>query len=132
MPYARITLHKGKSPDYLRSLADNLYRAMHESFGTPANDCFQMIHQLEPGEFIYDRDYLGGPRSDDFVHIAITVGRPRDADTKRKFYRHLVQLLAEGPGIEPEDVMVVVHTTASEDWSFGGGRAGITAAESMQ
>jgi phenylpyruvate tautomerase PptA (4-oxalocrotonate tautomerase family) len=32
-------------------------------------------------------------------------------------------LLAEAPGLDPEDVMVVITTTAGDDWSFGGGRA---------
>lgn len=127
MPYARISLLKGKSPEYLRQLADNVYRAMHEAFDVPANDRFQMIHQHEPWELFFDRDYLGGPRSDGFVLIAITAGRPRDAQTKQAFYRRLVQLLGEGPGIAAEDVMVQVSTSASEDWSFGGGRMGIGA-----
>ncbi|SMQ97005.1 tautomerase family protein [Xanthomonas fragariae] len=60
--------------------------------------------------------------------IHITAGRPRDAATKRAFYADLVARLANAPGIAPEDVMVVITTTDAQDWSFGGGRAGITAA----
>lgn len=127
MPFARVSLHKGKSPEYLRALADNVYRALHEAFDVPANDRFVMIHQHEPWEFFYDRDYLGGPRSGDFVLIAITAGRPRDAQTKQAFYRRLVELLAESPGIAGEDVLVQISTSSSDDWSFGGGRMGIFA-----
>ena len=127
MPFARIALHKGKSPEYLRALADNVYRALQEAYDVPANDRFVMIHQLEPWEFHYDRNYLGGPRSDDFVLIAITAGRPRDTPTKQAFYRRLVELLGESSGIAGEDVMVQVTTSSSEDWSFGGGRMGIFA-----
>ncbi|WP_160288210.1 tautomerase family protein [Pseudomonas knackmussii] len=127
MPFARIALHKGKSPEYLRALADNVYRALQEAYDVPANDRFVMIHQLEPWEFHYDRNYLSGPRSDDFVLIAITAGRPRDTPTKQAFYRRLVELLGESPGIAGEDVMVQVTTSSSEDWSFGGGRMGIFA-----
>ncbi|WP_226469611.1 tautomerase family protein [Luteimonas panaciterrae] len=129
MPYARISLHRGKSPEYLRQLSDGVYRAMREAFDVPEHDRFQVIHQLDPGELVFDRDYLGGPRSDDFVLIAITAGRPRDGATKRAFYARTVELLAQAPGIAPEDVMIVIQTTTSDDWSFGGGRAGITAAE---
>ena len=42
---------------------------------------------------------------------------------KKAFYRHLVRVLAEAPGLRPEDVMVVITTTGVEDWSFGGGLA---------
>ena len=52
----------------------------------PPTDKFQVIDQYRPGELIYDRDYLGGPRSADFVLFYITAGRPRDTDTKRRFY----------------------------------------------
>ena len=83
MPYARISLHRGASPDYLRALSASVYQAMHEAFEVPAGDCFQVIHQHDPGELVFDRHYLGGPRSDAFVLVAITAGRPRSEACKR-------------------------------------------------
>ena len=77
MPFSRISLHRGKSPEYLRAGSDGRHRALVETFDVPADDRFQAIHQHEPGELIFDQSYLGGPRSDDFVLIAITAGRPR-------------------------------------------------------
>jgi len=122
MPFARISLHRGKSPEYLRRLSEELHEALVESFEVPATDRFQVIHQHEVGELIFDRDYLGGPRSEDFVLIAITAGRIRDTATKQRFYRRLVERLRVAPGIDPEDVMVVISTTQADEWSFGGGR----------
>lgn len=125
MPFTRISLHKGKSPDYLRALSDSLHRALVEAFEVPETDRFQAIHQLEPGELVFDRHYLSGPggaRSDDFVLFAVTAGRLRDRQTKAAFYRRLVTLLAESPGVRPEDVMVVINTTASDEWSFASGQ----------
>lgn len=122
MPYARISLHRGKSAEYLKALSQGLHDALVESFEVPASDRFQVIHQHDEGELIFDPDYLGGPRSHDFVLIAITAGRPRNTETKQRFYRELVDRLSLAPGIDPEDVMVVITTTAAEEWSFGGGR----------
>jgi phenylpyruvate tautomerase PptA (4-oxalocrotonate tautomerase family) len=122
MPMSRISLLKGKSPEYLRALGDSLQRAMEEAFNVPKNDRFQIIHQHEPYELMFDRDYEGGPRSDDFVLIAITVGKPRSVEVKQAFYRRLVEELAASPGVRPEDVMVVLSSSQGEDWSFGGGR----------
>lgn len=122
MPFARLSLLRGRSPDDLAALADNVHRALVEAFDVPRDDRFQIIHQHEPGELIYDRHYLGGPRSNAFVLVHITAGKPRDRATKRAFYSRLVDLLGEAPGIDPEDVMVVISTTEGEDWSFGGGR----------
>ncbi|MBW8065802.1 MAG: tautomerase family protein [Ferrovum sp.] len=123
MPYARISLMKGKSPEYLRALSDNLHRALVETFGVPTGDRFQVFHQLSPNEFVFDRDYLCGPRSDDYVLIAISAGRQRDTQVKQAFYRRLAELLGEAPGIRRQDVMVVISTTEADEWSFGDGIA---------
>jgi hypothetical protein len=130
MPFTRITLLKGKSPDYLRAVSEALDRAMVEAFDVPPNDKFQAFHQLEPGEFVFDRHYLGGPRSDDFILFDITGGKPRTTATKQAFYRRLVGLLGEKPGVRPEDVMIIFKTTGGrEDWSFSDGEAwGVEAA----
>lgn len=127
MPFARISLLKGKSPDYLRAVSDSLHRALVEAFEVPPDDRFQAIHQHEPGELIFDRHYLGGPRSDDYLLIQITAGKVRTTATKQAFYRRLVELLADSPGLRPEDVMVIISTTSSEDWSFSGGNVWLPA-----
>ena len=123
MPYARISLMKGKSPEYLRALSDSLHRALVETFGVPLEDRFQVFHQMAPDELVFDRDYLCGPRSDDYVLIAITAGRQRDTQTKQAFYRRLADLLEKSPGIRRQDVMVVINTNESGEWSFGDGIA---------
>ena len=106
MPYARISLLRGKSPAYLRALSDNVHRALVDTFGVPAADRFQIIHQLDADELIFDRDYLAGPRSDNFVLIALTIGRPRDTATKQAFYAALVDRLSRDPGLRPEVIGV--------------------------
>jgi len=123
MPFIRVTLLKGKPPDYLRAVSEGLDRALVETFDVPANDRFQVFHQLEKDEFVFDRHYLGGPRSDDFILFEVKGGKPRSAETKRAFYRRLVELLGESPGVRPEDVMIILDLTTPEDWSFSGGVA---------
>lgn len=123
MPFVRISLRKGKSPDYLTALSDNIQRALVDTFDVPENDRFQIIHQHDENDLIFDRTYLAGPRSDDFVYISITIGRPRTAETKKALYHRIVDLLAQSPGVRPEDVMIVISTSAPEDCSFGDGIA---------
>ncbi len=121
MPFTRISLLEGKSPEYLKALSDSLHQAMVETFNVPAADRFQAIHQHRPGELIFDRNYFGGPRSDDFVVFSITTGKPRDTATKKAFYKRLVALLAEAPVVRPEDVMIIVSTSSRDEWSFSNG-----------
>ena len=122
MPYARISLHRGKPAEYLHALSHSVHDALVEAFAIPAGDRFHVIHQHDVGELIVDADYLGGPRSADFVLIAITGGKPRDTATKQRFYQAVTQRLSASIRLDPEDVMIVISTTAAEDWSFGGGR----------
>lgn len=123
MPFARISLLAGKSPAYRAAISDSLHAAMVESFDVPAKDRFHVFHQHQPGELIFDRDYLGGPRSDDYVLFDITIGKPRTRAVKERFYRRLVERLAAAPGLRPQDAMVVLTLTPNhmEDWSFADG-----------
>lgn len=124
MPFARVSLRKGKSKAFLRALSDSLHQALVEAYDVPPADRFQTFDQLEAEEFVFDRSYLSlTPRTDDFVLFAITGGRPRSPEAKRAFYHRLAERLAHSPGIAPSDVMVIINTTQSDDWSFSDGIA---------
>lgn len=123
MPFARISLARGKSRDYLRALSDELHASLVASFDVPPDDKFQVIHQHDPDEMIFDPHYMGVDRSPDLVFITLTTGKPRSTETKRRFYKTLVDRLAARPGIRPDDVMVVINTAQRDEWSFGKGLA---------
>lgn len=123
MPFVRISLLRGKPPHYLQALSESVHRALTETFEVPADDRFQAIHQHDPGELIFDRNYLGGPRSDDYVLIAITAGKLRSTEVKKTFYRRVVELLGQSPGVRPEDIMIIITTTSPDEWSFSRGAA---------
>jgi phenylpyruvate tautomerase PptA (4-oxalocrotonate tautomerase family) len=129
MPFTRISLLAGKPPAYLAAVAESLDRALVEDFETPENDRFAAIHQFQPGELIFDRGYRGGPRSDDYIFFHITTGKARSAEAKARFYRRLVERLAEAPGVRPEDVMVAISNSTFDDWSFA---SGVSAASEIQ
>jgi phenylpyruvate tautomerase PptA (4-oxalocrotonate tautomerase family) len=123
MPLIRISLLKGKSPQYLRALSDGIHEALTKTYNVPAADRFHLIHQHEPHEFIYDAEYLGVHRTDDVVFIHITAGNWRDTATKKLLYARLVERLAQSPGLRPEDVQVVIASNERDEWSFGKGIA---------
>jgi len=129
MPFTRISLLAGKSPAYLAALSGSLDRALVDCFEVPEKDRFAAIHQHQPGELIFDPTYRGGPRSDDYIFFHITTGRARSPETTARFYRRLVENLADAPGVRPEDVMVVIVNSTVEDWSFA---SGVSAAASLE
>ena len=45
MPLTRVTLRRGKSPEYKRAILDGIYAAMRETFSVPENDRFMLIDE---------------------------------------------------------------------------------------
>jgi ketosteroid isomerase-like protein len=97
-------------------------------------DHFQLIHQHEAGELVFNRHFRGGPRSDDWIVFTITDGLDRGEPAKRRFYKTLVRLLQEGPEVRPADVFVMMTVTPPENFSFAGGVTGtdVVAAEALE
>lgn len=123
MPLVRVTMIKGKSPEYIKQLSQSIYESLVEAYLMPENDMFQIIEQLEPEALIYDRRFgIEAERSDDFVLINIE-SDARRRDEKQAFVARLVEKLATSPGLSPDDVFVRLSTnTVMEDWSFGSGK----------
>ena len=123
MPLVRIALRRGKSAAYLAALRNGIYRAMREAFDVPENDRFILISQHEPEEFDYDPGYLGITRDDDLVIVQIACNNTRTTEKKQAFYKKMAQLLAEEPGLRPENLLINLLETGKENWSFGNGIA---------
>ncbi|MCY1227183.1 Tautomerase enzyme [compost metagenome] len=62
-------------------------------------------------------------RSDDLLYVQITVFNTRTAQQKKALFQRIAQLLAESPGIRPEDVFVTIADAPKENWSVGHGLA---------
>lgn len=58
MPFTRISLNQGKSPDYAHAVSAALHQALVEAFEVPPHDKFQAIHQHCPGELMFERARL--------------------------------------------------------------------------
>ncbi|MBE7195804.1 MULTISPECIES: tautomerase family protein [Mycobacteriales] len=125
MPFVRISLLRGKSPEYLAGLQAAAHDALVEAFGMPTDDDFGIIDQYEPHELAFHRTFrISAPRSDDFVMFTITDGVDRGEPAKRRFYKLLVDLLGKRPGVRPQDVFVIIHMETRVNFSFGDGVAG--------
>ena len=123
MPLVRISLRQGKSAAYSRTIADGIHRAMVETINVPALDRFQIITEHTPEGLIYDPTYLDISRTDDVVFVQITLNAGRSTDQKRALYERIAELLAESPGLRPQDLLISLVEVARENWSFGDGKA---------
>ena len=92
-------------------------------FDVSEGDRFMTISEHDGDDFVYGANYLGIARSDDLVIIQFTVSNTRSVQQKQQLYRHIVELLAESPGLRAEDVFINLVEVLPENWSFGHGEA---------
>jgi phenylpyruvate tautomerase PptA (4-oxalocrotonate tautomerase family) len=123
MPLVRISLREGKSETYKKAIADGVHRALVEGAGAPADDRFQVITEHPPGGLLYDPGYLGIKRTDDIVMVQITLSTGRKLAQKKKLFKRMAEILAENPGLNPQDLFINLVEVAWENWSFGNGEA---------
>ncbi|HWW18329.1 MAG TPA: tautomerase family protein [Candidatus Saccharimonadales bacterium] len=123
MPLVRISLRQGTTPAYRQAIADGVHRAMVESLAIPPDDRFQVINEYAPENLFYDPGYLGVQRSDRVVFVQITMSSGRKPQQKRKLYKRMAEILAESPGLRPQDLVINLVEISWENWSFGNGDA---------
>src|SRR5687767_7669659 len=123
MPLVRISLVKGKPEAYRRKVGEAIHRALVEAVGVPPLDRFQLLTEHEPGDLVYDSNYLGIARSSDLVIVQITLNAGRTLEQKRALYRRIAATLSSAVGLRREDVWINLVEVAKENWSFGNGVA---------
>ena len=123
MPLVHISLRKGKSPEYRRSVADAVHEALVAQANVPADDRFQIIHELDDEALIAHPSYGGVNRSKDLVIIEITLNTGRTIEIKKNLYAEIARRLQDAADVRPDDVMISLVEVTKENWSFGGGRA---------
>lgn len=122
MPFTRVTIPAGTSPAHKVAIARGVHEAMVAAIGIPEDDFFQLLSEYQPGDFLFDRGFLGVQRSDAMVVVQITLRRGRSDAMKRDLYARIAANLDRAAGIRPQDVFVYLSENDFSDWSVGGGR----------
>lgn len=116
MPVVRIDIRQGRSWSEKQGLLDAVHAALVEAFGIPDHDRIQRLCEHGPEAF-----EIPPGKTERFTLVELTVFRGRSADAKRCLYAAIVRNLAD-LGIEPSDVVIVVHEPAMENWGVRGGQ----------
>lgn len=117
MPLVNISILKGKSPEYIRAIADGINSAVIETMGFPDDDRYQIIHQLDPE--CLQLQTREGDRV--MMHLVMRAGRSNKS--KQAFYKKVVENLSRNPGIPPANVLITITENHDIDWSFRDGVA---------
>jgi phenylpyruvate tautomerase PptA (4-oxalocrotonate tautomerase family) len=121
MPFARIDLAQGKTPEYRATAAEIVYQAIVGVLKAPDGDRFIGVNEHKPENLIYDPHFLGMQRSPDFILIQVTSTVGNTKELKLAFFRQIADELNSKLGVRPDDVMINLVFVDREDWSFGRG-----------
>ena len=117
MPLVKISLRKGRGPDYKRALLDGVHAALVEAFLIPDHDRHQQLLELDEECF-----EIPASKSNQFVLVEIIAFQGRSLEAKRKLYAAIVRNFGNAPGIAGDDVMIILHEPPKENWGIRGGR----------
>jgi len=123
MPFVRISLKEGKSPEFKQSISHAVHNALIEVFGIPSDDMFQVIEEVPAQNIIYPPSYMGIPHTDEIIYIIITAKSGRSVEMKQKLYQYIATSIHDSTGHPMSDVFIVMVENNEEDWSFGDGLA---------
>ena len=121
MPVVEIFMRRGRTPAEIQVITDTLHDALVAAYEVPRGDRFQIVHQLEPHEFVFDAHFMG-PRSEKFVLVRVTGGRDRSAMAKRKLFSLIADNVERHGAVAGTDVFVIVDNVQPTEFSFSNGQ----------
>ncbi len=124
MPLTQISIRKGsKTETQKKTLLNEIYQAMRETFDVPEDDRFMTITEHAPEDFVFGRHFMDIGRSDDLILIKLTVSDTRTSSKKQTLFKRIADGLVRELGIRPEDIFINLVEAKLENWSFGHGIA---------
>ena len=93
---------------------------MENYFDTPKSDCFHIFEQIPQEQVFVDPDYwVKTARTEKFILLYITSGKPRTTQQKSDLMLHVTAQLKQNFDVPEQDVMFVIVQNSAEDWCFG-------------
>src|SRR6266700_1763895 len=102
MPFVKLYLRKGKSPEYLRSVSDAVHEALVSQANVPRDDRFHVLQELDDDALIAHPSYGGVNRSKDLIIIEITLNAGRTVEIKKNLYADIARRLGEAADVRPD------------------------------
>jgi phenylpyruvate tautomerase PptA (4-oxalocrotonate tautomerase family) len=117
MPLVHVHLRAGRPAPEKKAILDAVHAALVDAFKIPEHDRNQLLHEYAEGS-LESRHGAGAV----FVELVVFPGRSLDA--KRKLYAGIAARLGRA-GVDPQQVLVVLHEPPLESWGIRGGKAAV-------
>ena len=115
MPLVKVEIVKGKSPEYKKMLLEGIHSALEKSLGIESWDRFQRLYELDPECF-----EMSDSKSDKFTMIEICMFPGRSREQKKLMFEEIVKELGVRPGIDRNDIFIVINEPDNENWGLAG------------
>jgi phenylpyruvate tautomerase PptA (4-oxalocrotonate tautomerase family) len=117
MPLVKVEIIKGKSQEYKSAILDGVHDALVTAFKIPMEDRNQRLYELPSINFEKRKT-----KSNKFTIIEITAFKGRSNEAKQILYAEIVKNLSRNPGIDGDDILIVLNEQPLENWGISGGK----------
>lgn len=117
MPLVKIEILKGKSEEHKKAILDGIHDALVQAIKIPDYDRFQRLYELNKNNFEYPET-----KTDNVTLIEITMFQGRSLAAKKELYKAITYNLAQNPGIDGNDITIVICEPSLENWGVKGGK----------
>ncbi|MGB9980457.1 tautomerase family protein [Methanobacterium sp.] len=117
MPLVKVEIIKGKSEAHKKAILDGVHEALVQAIKIPDYDRFQRLYELDKANFEYPET-----KTDNVTLIEITMFKGRTLESKKALYKTITDNLAQNPGIDGNDITIVLHEPPLENWGVKGGK----------
>ncbi|MGV8084208.1 MAG: tautomerase family protein [Coriobacteriia bacterium] len=114
MPFVRIDIQAGKPAEYRRQLLAGVRDAIVSALGAPDDSIMSRIIESQA------EDIDAPARSDRLTIIEISMLPGRGPELKERLYDGIVANLGKEPGVDADDIMVMVNDPSAECFALGG------------
>jgi phenylpyruvate tautomerase PptA (4-oxalocrotonate tautomerase family) len=121
MPFTRVDLIQGKSPEYRATVAEVVYQGLVGILKAPEGDRFIVIGEHKADNFVYESTFLGMKKTPDLIYIQVTTTVGNTVEQKLAFFQQMADELNRRLKVRREDVFTNLVFIKKEDWSFGNG-----------
>jgi phenylpyruvate tautomerase PptA (4-oxalocrotonate tautomerase family) len=115
MPLVTITISKGKTKEFKKSISDDVHDSLVAAFKIPDHDRNQRIIEVSPE----DLECPSG-KVENFITIEMTVFPGRSLQAKKALYREIVSRL-QRLEIQSDDILIILNEPPLENWGIRGG-----------
>ncbi len=117
MPLVKIEIRNGKSNEHKKAILDGVHDALVQAIKIPDYDRFQRIYELDEANFECPET-----KTDNITLIEITMFKGRSIEAKKALYKTINDNLAQNPGIDGNDIIIVIYEPPLENWGLRGGK----------